>query len=108
MAGVQGPAAKNGELLERRPDWYSISDSYLPSYCPWALFICTDRVSGIVARNYHSDLVRPETDAGLRLGIADLQGNVIQQLQLPTAIWESIKAPLAGGPSESQSGCWRI
>ncbi len=94
----QNMRQKLGEVLERRSDWLYVDNSYLPRYCPGTLFICTDRVSGILARNHFDELVRPRPDDNLRLGVVDLQGNVVQQMQFPIAMWESIKAPLPEGP----------
>ena len=91
----QSLRSKMGELLELREDWDRISNVFLPRYCPGALFICSDRVSAIMARNRATES-RP--DASLRIGIVDLQGQVLQPLQLPSAWWESVKAPLPGGP----------
>ena len=87
-----------GEILELRQGWYGISGSGLPRHCPGALFICSDMVSGVMARNAVADVIESEPGSSLRLGIVDLEGQVLQPLERPSNMWEGVKAPPPGGP----------
>ena len=90
--------SKMESILAQRRDWHRISHSYQPRYHPGGLFICSDRVSGVLARNFTADQLAVNPDMHLTMGIVDLQGHVLQSLQTPSAMWESVTAPLPGDP----------
>ena len=95
---VQDLRTRMGEVLELRQGWYGISGSDLPRHAPGALFICSDTVSAVMARNAVADVIESQPGSSLRLGIVDLEGQVLQPLERPSNMWEGVKAPPPGGP----------